>query len=59
VIEDAPVGITAANAAGMASIALLSTGHTAESVTAARLIVRSLRELSPARIAGLIAGRVN
>ena len=54
VIEDAPVGIAAANAAGMASIALLSTGHTAESVAAARLIVRSLRELSPERIAGLI-----
>ncbi len=54
VIEDAPVGIAAANAAGMASIALLSTGHTAESVKAAKLIVQSLRELSPERIAGLI-----
>ena len=54
VIEDAPVGIAAANAAGMASIALLSTGHTAESVSAARLIVRSLRELSPERIAWLV-----
>lgn len=59
VIEDAPVGIAAANAAGMASVALLSTGHTAESVTAARIVVHSLRELSPARIAGLIAGRIN
>ncbi len=59
VVEDAPVGIAAANAAGMASIALLSTGHTAESVADARLIVRSLRELSPARIAGLIAGGIN
>lgn len=56
VVEDAPVGIAAANAAGMASIALLSTGHTAESITAARLIVRSLRELTPQRIAALIAG---
>ena len=54
VVEDAPVGIAAANAAGMASIALLSTGHTAESVKAARLIVNSLRELSAERIAGLI-----
>jgi beta-phosphoglucomutase len=54
VIEDAPVGIAAANVAGMASIALLSTGHTAESVKAAKLIVHSLRELSPERIAGLI-----
>jgi beta-phosphoglucomutase len=59
VIEDAPVGIAAANAAGMTSIALLSTGHTAESVAAARLVVLSLRELSPRRIAGLIAGRVD
>ena len=40
--------------AGMASIALLSTGHTAESVSAARLIVRSLADLSPATIAQLI-----
>jgi beta-phosphoglucomutase len=54
VIEDAPVGIAAANAAGMTSIALLSTGHTAESVAAAKLIVKSLRELSPERIAALI-----
>ncbi len=55
VIEDAPVGIAAANAARMASIALLSTGHTAESVAEARLIVRSLRELSPEGISNLIA----
>lgn len=54
VIEDAPVGIAAANAAGMVSIALLSTGHTRESVAASGLIVNSLRELSPQRIAGLI-----
>jgi beta-phosphoglucomutase len=42
VIEDAPVGIAAANAAGMTSIALLSTGHTRE------------RELSAQRIDNLI-----
>ncbi len=54
VVEDAPVGIAAANAAGMASIALLSTGHTADSVQDARLIVESLAELTPSRIAGLI-----
>ncbi|MGQ0633223.1 MAG: HAD family hydrolase [Planctomycetaceae bacterium] len=54
VVEDAPVGIAAANAAGMASIALLSTGHTAASVEAARLIVHSLGELSPKRIEALI-----
>ena len=54
VIEDAPVGITAAQAAGMANIGLLSTGHTPESLAAAQLVVRSLRELTPARIAELI-----
>lgn len=59
VVEDAPVGIRAANAAKMTSIALVSTGHTPDSVSEARLVVRSLRELSPARIAGLIVGRVH
>ena len=59
VVEDAPVGINAANAAKMASIALVSTGHTPESVSHARLVVRSLRELSAARIVGLIAGLVH
>jgi beta-phosphoglucomutase len=56
VVEDAPVGITAANAAGMASIALLSTGHTRESVEHARLVVTSLRDLSAEAIARLIEG---
>lgn len=55
VIEDAPVGIAAANAAGMASIALVSTGHTRDSVSAANVIVDSLRELSPDRIVELIS----
>jgi beta-phosphoglucomutase len=59
VIEDAPVGIAAANAAGMTSIALVSTGHTPESVGDAVLVVRSLRELSAARIARLIGERVH
>ena len=59
VVEDAPVGIRAANAAKMASIALVSTGHTPESLSEARLVVRSLRELSAVRIAGLIAGGVH
>jgi len=54
VIEDAPVGIAAANAAGMTSIALLSTGHTAEKSRAAKLIVRNLRDVSADRIAALI-----
>jgi beta-phosphoglucomutase len=59
VVEDAPVGIVAANSAKMVSVALVSTGHTPESVSHARLVVRSLRELSPARIAGLIGGRIH
>jgi beta-phosphoglucomutase len=59
VIEDAPVGIAAANAAGMTSIALVSTGHTVESVSAARFVARSLGELSASRIAGLIDGKVH
>jgi beta-phosphoglucomutase len=54
VVEDAPVGITAANSAGMASIAMLSTGHTRESVEHARMVVTSLRELSADSIARLI-----
>lgn len=57
VIEDAPVGIAAANAAGMTSIALLSTGHTRERSAAARLIVESLRELSGRRIHRLVDSR--
>jgi beta-phosphoglucomutase len=57
VVEDAPVGISAANAAGMASIALLSTGHTRESVAHARLVVTSLRDLSAESIARLIESR--
>jgi len=59
VVEDAPVGIAAANSANMTSIALLSTGHTLESVANARLVVRSLRELSADRIARLIGGGVH
>jgi len=57
VVEDAPVGITAANAAGMASIALVSTGHTVESVVQAKCIVHSLRELTAESIARLIECR--
>jgi beta-phosphoglucomutase len=43
-----------ANAAGMTSIALLSTGHTAEKSAAAQVIVRKLTDLSADRIAALI-----
>lgn len=49
VIEDAPDGIEAAHAAGMAAIALASTGRAQTDFDglAPALIVRSLRELSP------------
>lgn len=49
VIEDAKVGIEAANRANMVSVALVSTGHRLEEYTDASpdLIVGSLRELSP------------
>ena len=42
VIEDAPAGVAAANAAGMASVGLLSTGRKPEDLAAADLVVRSL-----------------
>jgi beta-phosphoglucomutase len=53
VIEDAPVGIAAARAAGMASIALVGTAP-AEALAAADLVVTSLRELSPPAVAALV-----
>ena len=55
VIEDAPAGVAAANAAGMASVGLLSTGRQSGDLVAAAAIVRSLGELSPQRLHDLIA----
>ena len=55
VVEDAPLGVAAANAAGMASIGLASTGRTVESLLAAELVVGSLDKLSPQVIGELIA----
>jgi beta-phosphoglucomutase len=49
VVEDAPVGVEAAHRGGMRAIALASTGRTVEQLRAAELVVKSLRELSPAR----------
>ena len=51
VIEDATAGITAANAAGMISIGLASTGHRREEYAQANHLVAHLSELSPAVIA--------
>lgn len=54
VIEDAPSGVAAANAAGMASVGLVSTGRTAEGLAEADLVIRSLCELSPRALRELI-----
>ena len=53
VIEDAPAGVEAANRAGMASIAVLGTA-TPEQLSHARLVVDSLRELTPEKIQAII-----
>jgi HAD superfamily hydrolase (TIGR01509 family) len=53
VVEDAPVGIAAARAAGMASVALVGTAPP-ERLAAADLVVRSLRELDPSRLRTLL-----
>jgi HAD superfamily hydrolase (TIGR01509 family) len=52
VVEDAPAGIEAANRAGMASVALTGTATRAE-LAHAKLIVDSLRELTPEKLRGL------
>jgi beta-phosphoglucomutase len=54
VIEDSPVGIAAANAAGMMPIGLMSTGRTPENFAAAEMFVRSLDELTP----GLLRAKI-
>jgi beta-phosphoglucomutase-like phosphatase (HAD superfamily) len=49
--------VAAANAAGMVSVGLVSTGRTAESLAAAHLVVGSLAELSAEVLRGLIGCR--
>jgi HAD superfamily hydrolase (TIGR01509 family) len=53
VIEDAPVGVAAARAAGIATIGLCRT-PSRDALSAAALVVESLRQLSPAGIVGLV-----
>ena len=53
VVEDAPVGIAAARAAGMSSVALVGT-VAADRLGEADLVVRSLRELDASRLAALL-----
>lgn len=55
VIEDAPVGVAAAHAAGMKCVALVSTGRVREKLASADLIVDSLRELDPPTIRALLS----
>ncbi len=59
VVEDARPGIEAATRAGMASVALVSTGRSEEDFRPVNpdLIVRSLRELEPEILQGLITRR--
>ncbi|MGO8689436.1 MAG: HAD-IA family hydrolase [Thermoguttaceae bacterium] len=57
VIEDAPAGLAAAAAAGMAGVGLVSTGRTRAALADADLLVDSLSELSPEVLQGVIARR--
>ena len=57
VIEDAQPGITAAHAAGMAAVGLVSTGRTREELDAADLVVDSLAKISPGVLGELIDQR--
>ena len=54
VVEDAPAGVAAAKAAGMACVGFPSTGRTRNDVAAADLIIRDLSDLSPQVIKELI-----
>lgn len=59
VVEDAALGIAAAKRAAMASVGLVSTGRTAEMLSHADLVVRSLDKLTPALFAALICENSN
>lgn len=59
VIEDAPAGVQAARAAGMACVVILSRGHKVGDFAQIQpdVMVKSLRELTPQRLSGLIHTR--
>lgn len=54
VVEDAPAGVEAANRAGMVSIGLTGTASR-EQLSHANLVVDSLRELTPEKVAELLS----
>ena len=54
IVEDAPSGVAAARAAGMAVVALCGRAHPTETLADADLIVHAFEELSPKRLADLI-----
>ena len=58
-IEDAPVGVAAAAAAGMACVGLASTGRTGAVLSKAQLVVDSLSELSPEVLRQVIERRAD
>jgi beta-phosphoglucomutase len=58
VIEDAPAGVAAANAAGMVSVGLMSTGRTGNDFVAAQAVVRSPNEITPPMLRHLIDRRL-
>jgi beta-phosphoglucomutase len=55
VVEDAALGIQAADSAGMKAIGLASTGRTRASLAAADLVVDQLAEITPAAVRSLIS----
>lgn len=57
VVEDAPAGVAAANAAGMISIGFASTGRWRQQLSAADLTIGSLAELAPEILRELICRR--
>jgi beta-phosphoglucomutase-like phosphatase (HAD superfamily) len=57
VVEDAPAGVAAANAAGMVSVGLTSTGRTRADLAAAATIVGTLGEISAEMLRDVIDRR--
>ncbi len=53
VVEDAPHGVAAAKAAGMACVALVTRYHSREQLRAADLVIESFDELGPGILEGL------